>query len=231
MYTNDNEHAKGNLFGFLFATKVALPIALQNERFSKKWPVKNKVVFYPSVKEAVYLSQQPELLSLNEHVVKKIYFRPEPWSAQYYKGPLNFFDDTLLLLSHKYSVVVLPRDHNQFAHYRQDKFGSLEVVEKPIRLSQIISDCLIFIGAGGSMTREIAVMGIPVISIYQDKLLQVDLYLVDHKLMKVSPNLTCEEIEDTIAIGKSNGKNLTVLEEGQKSFALFKELFNNLIQK
>ncbi|GAB1452038.1 hypothetical protein MASR2M47_20940 [Draconibacterium sp.] len=42
LYTNDNEHAKGNLFGFLFASKVILPIALKNEKFTKKWPLRSK---------------------------------------------------------------------------------------------------------------------------------------------------------------------------------------------
>lgn len=65
LYTNDNEHAKGNLFGFWFAKKIILPIAFKNETFTKKWPLKSKVSFYPSVKESIYLSQQSDLLSYN----------------------------------------------------------------------------------------------------------------------------------------------------------------------
>ena len=110
LYTNDNEHAKGNIFGFLFASKVILPFTLKNERFTKKWPLRNKLSYYPSVKESIYLSQQPELLTLLKNKKSKIYFRPEPWSAQYYTGPLNFFDEILLKLAEEYKVVVLPRD-------------------------------------------------------------------------------------------------------------------------
>ena len=228
LYTNDNEHAKGNLFGFLFATKVILPIALQNEEFTKKWPLKKRVTFYPSVKEAIYLSQQSGLLPLLSGRKNKIYFRPEPWSAQYYNGPLNFFDDILLKLSREYEVIVLPRDNNQGKHYKQSKFSSLTVAQKPLTLHKIVSDCLLFIGAGGSMTRELAVLEIPVISIYQAEMLSVDKYLVDKGVMKVSPHITYEDIKAILCSDIATEKEWTVLNEGKESFSLIKNLIMNL---
>jgi predicted glycosyltransferase len=151
-YTNDNEHAKGNMFGFLFATRVALPVALQNEDFTKKRKLRNKLTFYPSVKEAIYLSQTHDLLQLASGNKNTIYFRPEPSSAQYYDGPENFFDRTLLMLSDEYRVVILPRDKDQIDHYSQATFSKITVARKPLSLKDIVSDCVLFIGAGGSMT-------------------------------------------------------------------------------
>jgi predicted glycosyltransferase len=228
LYTNDNEHAKGNLFGFLFATKVILPISLSAEKFTKKWPLKTKLTFYPSVKEAIYLSQQPALLPLLKEKKSKIYFRPEPWSAQYYKGPLNFFDDILLKLAEEYEVIVLPRDKIQGEHYCQDKMSSLSVAKKPLSLYNIVSDCLLFIGAGGSMTRELAVLEIPVVSIYQAELLSVDRYLVDKGLMKVNPNINYEEIKAVLNTGYSTERKWLVFDEGKESFQLIKNLIINL---
>jgi len=228
LYTNDNEHAKGNLFGFRFATKVILPIALSNEDFTTKWPLKSKISFYPSVKEAIYLSQQPELLSLISGIKSVIYFRPEPWSAQYYDGPLNFFDETLLLLASDYKIIVLPRDKNQIDHYRQAKFTNIAVAGKPLNLKDIVSDCLLFIGAGGSMTRELAVLGIPVISIYQAEMLCVDKYLVDKGQMKIKPDITYEEIKIILAAGSVIKKDLSVLDEGKESYRILKNLIFNL---
>jgi predicted glycosyltransferase len=228
LYTNDNEHAKGNIFGFLFATKVVLPFSLSDEKFTKKWPLQTKLKFYPSVKEAIYLSQQSELLLLLESKKSKIYFRPEPWSAQYYKGPLNFFDDILLKLSGKYEVIVLPRDKSQGEHYKQTKFSSLKVAHKPLSLYNIVSDCLLFIGAGGSMTRELAVLEIPVISIYQAEMLRVDRYLVEKGVMRVNPNITYQEINTFISSGGRSEKKWQVLNEGKESFNLIKNLILNL---
>ena len=228
LYTNDNEHAKGNLFGFHFATKVILPIALRNEEFTMKWPLKSKISFYPSVKEAIYLSQQPELLPLISGNKSMIYFRPEPWSAQYYDGPLNFFDETLLLLVSEYKITVLPRDKNQTDHYRQAKFANIAIAGKPLNLKDIVSDCLLFIGAGGSMTRELAVLGIPVISIYQAEMLCVDKYLVDKGQMKIKPDITYEEIKIILAAGSVIKKDLSVLAEGKESYRILKNLIFNL---
>jgi uncharacterized protein len=228
LYTNDNEHAKGNLFGFLFATSVILPVALKGEDLTKKWPLRSKLSFYPSVKEAIYLSQNPDLINKASGMKNKIYFRPEPWSAQYYTGPLNFFDTILLKLSEEYDLIVLPRDKNQAEHYKQEKFSRISVALKPLTLFTIAGDCLLFIGAGGSMTREMAVLEIPVISIYQAELLCVDNYLVDKGLMKINPQISYEEIKDFLASFGSGKRDLSVLKEGEQSYALIKNLIYNL---
>ena len=228
LYTNDNEHAKGNFFGFLFAKRVILPIALKNENFIKKGPLKNKVSFYPSVKEAIYLSQQQEFLTDKIKPKNCIFFRPEPWSAQYYKGPLNFFDDTLLSLSSDYEIIILPRDKNQSEYYKQGKFNNLRVAEKPIQLKEIVADCLLFIGAGGSMTRELAVLGVKVISIYQAELLCVDKYLIEKGLMYVKPDLNYDDVKTIIFSNEDKEKNREVLNDGLKSYSIIKNMIQNL---
>ena len=230
LYTNDNEHAKGNIFGFWFANKVVLPIAFRNEKFTRKWPLRSKVSFYPSVKEAIYLSQQKGLFPTNGLVKNVIYFRPEPWSAQYYHGPLNFFDEKLLALSSQYKIVVLPRDKNQTEHYKRQKSVNLTVAEKPLSLKEIISNCKLFIGAGGSMTRELAVLGIPVISIYQEEMLKVDSYLVEKGCMTIHPNISYEEIKTTLEAERAVEKDLSTLAEGVESFKIIKYQIVNLKQ-
>lgn len=229
MYTNDNEHAKGNLVSFTFATKVLLPVALEEEKFTRKWPLRKKVSFYPSVKESIYLSQQPELFESNGKTRNTIYFRPEPWSAQYYKGPLNFFDEMLLKLSEEYRIVVLPRDKNQKEHYQQEDFSAITVPDGPLKLKDIVADCVLFIGAGGSMTRELAVLGIPVVSIYQAELLAVDKYLVDRGVLKVNPKVTYEEIQQILSGIQKGEKDRSILEEGEASYQLIQNEINNLI--
>jgi len=220
LYTNDNEHAKGNFLGFLFAHQVLLPIALCKENFTKKWPLRTKLTYYPSVKEAIYLSQDSTLVELISKPKNTIYFRPEPWSAQYYKGPLNFFDETLIKLSEEYHIIILPRDKNQSEHYQQTQFKKLSVAGKPIPLKTIVADCKLFIGAGGSMTRELAVLNVPVISIYQSDLLCVDKYLLDKGCMKVNPELSYQDVTSELSSEIGKISDLAVLKEGIKSFEL-----------
>jgi hypothetical protein len=125
-------------------------------------------------------------------------------------------------------VVVLPRDRVQGDHYRQEKFNALTVADKPLSLYNIVEDCILFIGAGGSMTRELAILEIPVISIYQAELLSVDRYLVDKGLMKVSPSIGYDEIKNSINTGSSAEKSWSVLNEGKESFTIIKNLITNL---
>lgn len=228
LYTNDNEHAKGNIFGFWFANKVVLPSAFINSDIAKKWPLKSKLNFYPSVKEAIYLSQQEDLISAVKKPKNVIYFRPEPWSAQYYSGPLNFFDKNLLKLASEYKIVVLPRDKNQIEYYKQQKFNQLEVAEKPLSLKLILGDCKLFIGAGGSMTRELAVMGISVVSIYQDKLLKVDKYLAEKGYLDIDPKLSYDKIKLLLVNQTSSEKDLNELEKGRDSYKIIRDIILNL---
>src|SRR5512133_2525134 len=229
LYTNDNEHAKGNLFGFLFAKKVILPSALSSLNFTKHRPLRSKLTFYRSVKEAIYLSQSWQSPDSATSSGTTIYFRPEPSSAQYYHGPLNFFDEILIKLTRDYKVVVLPRDKNQQEHYGQEKFSGLKVCSKPMSLQEILADCLLFIGAGGSMTREMAVLETPVISIYQAELLAVDNYLIGKGLLKINPGITYEEIITTLNSFKQREKKWEILKEGVQSYSLIKTIIYNLM--
>jgi len=98
LYTNDNEHAKGNLFGFFSPTKLSYPWHCKIWNLRSVFRLKSKVSFYPSVRRQYISHSFHDLQSLAAGPKSKIYFRPEPWSAQYYKGPFNFFDDILLKL-------------------------------------------------------------------------------------------------------------------------------------
>lgn len=228
LYTNDNEHAKGNWFGFRFANTVVLPVALKNKKFILSRSLNSKVAFYPGVKEAVYLSQQNNWFSTNGVHRETVYFRPEPWSAQYYRGPLNFFDETLIKLSSEYEVVVLPRDKNQVDHFKKDWFNKLTVADKPLSFDEIAKTCKLFIGAGGSMTRELAVIGLPVISIYQDEVLEVDKYLAEKGRMLIKPDISYEEIIRILKNNSTTCKKLSALEEGKESFQMILNFIYNL---
>lgn len=87
---------------------------------------------------------------------------------------------------------------------------------------------MLFIGAGGSMTREMAVMEIPVISIYQAELLAVDRYLVDKGVMKINPGITYDEIRLFLNNIRKYRKEWLVLKEGEKSYSLILKLIYSL---
>ncbi len=227
IYTNDNEHAMGNKPAFFCATKILIPENLPVERVAKTGISAKKVQQYPGVKEGIYLWSKGEAIQeerkKNNSGIINIYIRPEPQTAQYYKGKENFLDDTIVALQNKYKITVLPRDSNQAKHYKQEKFNATNVPDKPMSFDIIAANCSIFIGAGGSMTRELAILGIPTISVYQDDLLEVDTFLIAKGLMLHEPLLTAEKVEAYINSLQNKPPALELMTKGKAAYNLFKQ--------
>jgi len=225
IYTNDNEHALGNIPSFFFASKIFLPENIAISKALKQGAKIEKIIQYPGIKEGIYLWQKGIDIqkSRNGRKPSKIYIRPEPQTAQYYSGKINFLDNLLLELTNHYDFTILVRDKNKFNHYTQDKFSNINVPSNTLDFNSIASDCLLFIGAGGSMTREMAIMGIPTISVYQGELLDVDTFLIDQNLMSHKPNLTAEKLKDFLQESRSMTLNDSLIKKGKKAYNLIKE--------
>lgn len=237
IYTNDNEHASGNIIGFYFATKILVPENIELNKFSSNSKVQNKMIKYPGLKEGLYLWNLKDEINKKRNELPlnplKIYFRPEPQTAQYYNGKINFMDETLCALqqSHDYELTIFPRDNRQIEYYSQDKFKNISVSNKPISFNEIAASCGLFIGAGGSMTRELAILGIPTISVYQENLLDVDRILIEKKLLKYEPSLTITKIEKFIQSKINTDCSMELLNKGKMAYSIFKKeiLKHNLV--
>ena len=230
IYTNDNEHALGNLPSFIFATKIFLPEGFNLNTLSKSAVISRKISYYPGVKEGIYLwrmfkSNKPKEIS-TQPARLKLYIRPEPSTAQYYNGKLNFMDGLINELSSRFNIFILPRSEDQANHYLSNSFNNISVAEKPISFEQIANDCDLFIGAGGSMTRELAMIGIPTISVYQGELLEVDKLLIENELMRHATTLT---VNDVVSLSQqlplSNQKN-SLIAKGKLAYDM---LYNTII--
>ncbi len=235
IYTNDNEHAWGNKPSFYFATKILIPENLSIDKIIGWGISRNKVIQYPGVKEGIYLwSKSKEIyknrLDMN-HKKNNIYIRPEPQTAQYYKGKVNFLDETIINLQHDFNITILPRDNEQMIHYTNEKFKYCLVPEKPLSFESIASNCSVFIGAGGSMTREMAIIGIPTISVYQDKLLAVDQYIISKGLMTHDANINAKKIQNIIYNIEKRNPAQELMIKGEKAYILLKSEIVNLGKK
>lgn len=228
IYLNDNEHAKANYIAFKFATLNLLPEFLQNKAVKLKWKERYKMDFYPGIKEGIYLSQSNFKIENNKQI--NIYIRPEPWTAQYYNGNTDFLNPIIKKLILKYNVIILTRSSDQVNHFKNDQFKGVQVPEKPLKLSSILKDCTLFIGAGGSMTRELAFLGIPTLSIYQGELLSVDEYLIKNEIIKHNLNPKIEDIENLL-LSKSIKSNANLLKKGRDAFELIDSKLKDLSRK
>jgi len=229
IYMNDNEHAMGNIPSFLCATKIMIPEFLDIKKVQKQGANSNKIISYPGVKEGIYLWQKYLLNGISDSgSTKKIYIRPEPRTAQYYKGGENFLDEVICGLKDHFSIIMLTRDEEQFMHYKSSLFSGIEVPDKSLSFDEIAENCLVFIGAGGTMTREMAVIGVPTISVYRDKLLDVDRYLIKLNLMKHFPTLNIKNVLDYIHQNNAKSPDKKLLLKGKESYYLIKSLIEQL---
>jgi uncharacterized protein len=229
IYMNDNEHALGNVPAFVAASTILVPECLSEENLRRQFASRRKVCRYPGVKEGIYLHRLEPRLRANGHRKRRasIYVRPEPRTAQYYNGSLNFLDELLIGLAREADVTMLPRDRAQVAHYGQPRFDGVRVVEGALDIGEIAPDCDLFIGAGGTMTREMAVLGIPTISVYQEKLLDVDRYLMAREAFIHRPALTAAEALRHLERAGRRPPNRELLEKGRLACELIKtELLN-----
>src|SRR2546426_5074609 len=168
VYMNDNEHALGNIPAFLAASTILVPECLSSENLRRQYASPRKVRRYPGVKEGIYLYRLDPVLreahNVRSRTRRSVYVRPEPWTAQYYKAGINVLDELLRGLKDEASVTLLPRDREQAKHYAKPRFKGISVVAGALDIAQIALDCDLFIGAGGTMTREMAGARPPTIS-------------------------------------------------------------------
>lgn len=232
IYTNDNEHAVGNYPAFLCASKILIPENLDPAKVTGYGIPMKKIIQYPGVKEGIFLWPLAERIHKERNSKPaadiQIYIRPEPQTAQYYHGKENFLDELIISLQHQYKITVLTRDARQQQHYLQPQFSAVTVPEKPLAFEQVAANCTLFIGAGGSMTREFAILGIPVISVYQDELLDVDRYLIKEGLMLHDAELTAEKVKDRILSSEHTAPSLALMNKGKQAYLLFKSMITTL---
>ena len=230
IYTNDNEHAMGNKISFVCAHLIFIPEFIPVKSVTNLFVNSKKVRQYPGVKEGIYLwKKYSNFVVPQEHSKKKIYYRPEPYFAQYYKGKTNVLDDALVELKNEFEIIILPRDDNQRHHFGDAKFNGIKVCQKPMTLDEIAVDCSLFIGAGGTMSREMAVIGVPTVSIYQDELLDVDRFLISKGLMLHNPELDAQQIREIINKSQTKASDISLLHKGKEAYYQIKNSLLNLI--
>lgn len=233
IYMNDNEHAMGNIPSFLCASKIMVPEFLGMDKLRQQWANPRKVLHYPGVKEGMYLWELDQRLAQAggggraPRARPVVYLRPEPWTAQYYKGSRNFLDNLVLGLKEHVDVILLPRGKEQGVHYQDGRFAGVRVVTTALDIADIAPDCDLFIGAGGTMTREMAVLGVPTISVYQDELLDVDRHLLEVGAFRHWPQLTASQALAYLAEATQQPPNRQLLDKGRAAYAMVKQQILN----
>ncbi len=81
-------------------------------------------------------------------------------------------------------VVVLPRYNDQATMLKEKLGGRVTVAERTVDGSSLLTFSTAFIGGGGTMTAEAALLGVPTFSCYPSEPTYVDRYLIRQKLIQ-----------------------------------------------
>lgn len=177
----DYEHQPANHLSFRLARRVIVPQAFPEERLRRFGAPPRKVIRYAGFKEELYLAgvkPAPAILaSLGlDPAGVTVAMRPPPQGALYHREGNVRFDDILEhVLSEGAQVVLLPRAEEQDASYRREE---VVIPDRPVDGSALLATVDLMIGAGGTMTRESALLGTPTYTVFLGTLAAVDAELI-----------------------------------------------------
>jgi uncharacterized protein len=190
----DFEHQPANHLAFRLAHTILLPAALRPLRLQWQGATAGKTRFYPGLKEEIYLSDfRPDAGLLERLGITPapggaiVLARPAPDGALYhaFENPLFLSCIRSVLRDPQVNVVVLPRNPEQRRVLEQLDSPRCLITDRAVDSRSLMSVSDLMIGAGGTMTREAALMGVPTVSLFAGRRPAVDTWLEQNGMMKI----------------------------------------------
>jgi uncharacterized protein len=205
----DYEYQPANHLSFRLAKRVLVPETFPARRLVRFGARPSKVARYSGFKEELYLAGfQPDPkvlddLGLDQSQILAV-FRPPPRGALYHRGENERFDEILEEACARPGVrpVVLARTPEQSA--RIDARRAI-VPAAPIDGQSLLALSDLLVGAGGTMNREGALLGVPTYTVFGGKLAAVDQELIRQGVLidlraSGSPNFCKKRVRDEPAV-------------------------------
>jgi predicted glycosyltransferase len=177
----DYEHQPANHLSFRLARRVIVPRSFPEASLRRFGARRHKVERYDGFKEELYLVDvvsDPSLLEAlgldRDRVTAAT--RPPPDGALYHREANPRFDEILEhVLAQGAHVVLLARTAIQAERYRRT---GVVVPDEPIDGRTLLATVDLMVGAGGTMTRESALLGTPTYTVFAGELAAVDEELI-----------------------------------------------------
>jgi uncharacterized protein len=181
----DFEHQPANHLAFRLARTVVLPEVLPTAALRRQGATSRKVVRYPGLKEELYIGDfEPDPLILDQVGIGArpgvlVVARTPPSRAVYHGVGNPLFEHALRAVCSQPDVVcvVLTRHAEQVAAIDGLGLANCLIPRRAVDSRSLMYAADVMIGAGGTMTREAALMGIPTWTLYAGTPPSVDLWL------------------------------------------------------
>lgn len=192
--TMDYEYQPANHVAFRAAHRVILPEVFPSSIARRQGALARKTRRYQGLKEEIYLGDfEPDEEILQELGIGErdgravVVARTPPSGAAYHQFDNPQFERLIRQLQARGDClcVVLPRSAAQRQTLRLSPSDNLFAPEQAVDSRSLIYGADLFVGAGGTMTREAALLGTPTVSIYAGRRPAADLELARRDLMKI----------------------------------------------
>jgi len=190
----DYEHQPANHLAFRLAGTILLPEAYPAPVARHQGARDPKVSRYPGLKESLYLGDdEPSDGRLEGFGIPVggdrplVVARTPPSRAIYHRLDNPLFEDCLRALHERGAVcVVLVRHAEQRESIAALGLERAVVPDRPVDSRALMRRASLFLGAGGTMTREAALLGVPTASVFAGEVPAVDRWL-EQRGMLVRP--------------------------------------------
>jgi predicted glycosyltransferase len=181
----DFEHQPANHLAFRIARSVLVPDAMRGLDLARTGASASKLRFYPGLKEEVYLGDfEPDLtvlrkLGIDDRPSVLVVARTPPSRALYHAPDNPLFIHALRAVAAVGGarVVVLARHAEQRDALEGLNLDNLIVPYTAVDSRSLMQAADLMIGAGGTMTRESALLGTRTVTVFAGRTPAVDIWL------------------------------------------------------
>jgi predicted glycosyltransferase len=189
----DFEHQPANHLAFRLADTILLPEALRRYPLRAQGVTPRKARFYPGLKEEIYLGDfEPDGDVLVQFGFERsperpvVVLRTPPSRAAYHRFGNALFAQALEAIGRDPAVrcVALTRHPEQLEAIRDLALPNCQAPAAAVDSRSLMRAADLVIGAGGTMTREAALLGIPTFSAFAGATPAVDAWLCKRGLLR-----------------------------------------------
>ena len=185
---SDSPHAEAVMrLSISLAQKVLIPWIIPKREFEKFGISRSNIIHYRSIDAAIIVKDKSNVIPFYVDRSKKtVVIRPEESEAAYIGERKDTSNNIIYEFSKdnkKYNIIVLARYPSQKNMIKRKYGNKVKVMDKIVDGKALLSVTDVFIGSGGTMTAESALMGIPTIS-YDAAPNYIEKYLVRAGLVR-----------------------------------------------
>ncbi len=226
---SDSPHAEAVMrLAVPFVQKLLIPWIIPKKEFTKYGISQKDIIPYRAIDASLIVKHSKNPKSRQTRNKKNILIRIEEEQAAYVQKSSNTTQMIQKIATKfaEHNVMVLPRYKSQITILKKTLGNSARILDKVVIGRNLLQNVDVFVGSGGTMTAESALLGIPTISYNAVPNLVQD-YLVRKKLVTLESN-TDKIISMITKFLSSDNKKLE--KNAKQTLASMEDPYKKLIQ-